>query len=61
MEARRRAASGFRCIAFDNTGAGRSPYTGIEQSVEALGGDVIGVMDALGVQKAVFVGHSMGG
>ena len=54
-------ASGFRCITFDNTGAGRSPYTFVEQSVESMGNDVIGILDALEVEKAVFVGHSMGG
>lgn len=54
-------ASGFRCITFDNTGAGRSTYTFVEQSIETLSEDVIGVLDALNVKKAVFVGHSMGG
>lgn len=53
--------SGFRCITFDNTGAGRSPYTFVEQSIETLGEDVVGILDALKVDKAVFVGHSMGG
>lgn len=53
--------SGFRCITFDNTGAGRSPYTYVEQSIDTLGEDVVGVLDALKVDKAVFVGHSMGG
>jgi pimeloyl-ACP methyl ester carboxylesterase len=52
---------GFRCIIFDNTGAGRSSYTFVEQGVESLAGDVIGILDALEVSKAVFVGHSMGG
>lgn len=54
-------ASGFRCIIFDNTGAGRSPYTFVEQSVQTLADDVIGVLDTLEVSKAVVVGHSMGG
>jgi predicted alpha/beta-fold hydrolase len=54
-------ASGFRCIIFDNTGAGRSPHTPSEKSVQSLGDDVIGILDALGVAKAVVVGHSMGG
>ncbi|OCL11558.1 3-oxoadipate enol-lactone hydrolase [Glonium stellatum] len=51
----------FRCITFDTTGAGRSPYTQIEQSIESLSNDIIGLMDALEVPKAVVVGHSMGG
>lgn len=54
-------SKGFRCIIFDNTGAGRSPYTFVEQSVQTLADDVIGILDALGVDKAVVVGHSMGG
>jgi pimeloyl-ACP methyl ester carboxylesterase len=52
---------GFRCIIFDNTGAGRSPYTFVEQSIQGLSDDVIDILDALEVPKAVFVGHSMGG
>jgi pimeloyl-ACP methyl ester carboxylesterase len=54
-------ANGFRCITFDTTGAGRSPYTFIEQSIQTLSDDVIGIMDALEVDKAIVVGHSMGG
>ena len=46
---------GFRCVAYDTTGAGRSPYTQIEQSVSSMADDVIGLMDALGVSKAVHV------
>ena len=51
----------FRCIIFDNTGAGRSPYTQIEQSIQSLSDDVIGILDGLQVSKAIVVGHSMGG
>jgi pimeloyl-ACP methyl ester carboxylesterase len=51
----------FRCIIFDTTGAARSPYTQIEQSVESLSEDVIGILDALKVSKAIVVGHSLGG
>jgi pimeloyl-ACP methyl ester carboxylesterase len=54
-------AKGFRCILFDNTGAGRSPYTFVEQSIQSLADDVIAILDALEVSKAVFVSHSMGG
>lgn len=59
--AERLRRNGFRCIIFDNTGAGRSPYSGAESSVQTLGDDIIGILDALSVSKAVVVGHSMGG
>lgn len=51
----------FRCITFDTTGAGRSPYTQVEQSIQSLADDVVGILDALDVSKAIVVGHSMGG
>lgn len=51
----------FRCITFDTTGAGRSPYTQIEQSIESLSNDIIGLMDTLEVPKAVVISHSTGG
>lgn len=51
----------FRCIAYDTTGQGQSPYTQVEQSIATLAADVVGVLDALQVAKAVVVGHSMGG
>jgi pimeloyl-ACP methyl ester carboxylesterase len=54
-------AKGFRCIIFDTTGAGRSPYTFIEQSIQSLADDVIGILDSLDVHNAVMAGHSMGG
>jgi len=57
----RLTAENLRCIALDTTGSARSPPTCIEQSVETLAEDVINVMDALSVDKAVFVGHSMAG
>ena len=55
------APNNFRCVAYDTTGQGQSPYTQVEQSVSTLAEDVIGVLDALKVEKAVVVGHSMGG
>lgn len=54
--------AGFRVITFDTTGAGRSPYTQIEQSVSSLAADVLGLLDALSVEgRVVVAGHSMGG
>ena len=52
----------YRCIIFDNYGAGRSPYTpGTETSIPSIGKDVIGLLDHLNVDKAVVIGYSMGG
>jgi pimeloyl-ACP methyl ester carboxylesterase len=51
----------FRCVTFDTTGAGRSPYTYVEQSISSLSNDVINLMNHLEIEKAVLVGHSMGG
>jgi pimeloyl-ACP methyl ester carboxylesterase len=56
--------SSYRCITFDNYGAGRSKYFPDmipETSVEAIGRDVVGLLDYLKVEKAVVVGYSMGG
>lgn len=54
-------AEGYRVVSFDTTGAGRSPYTYVEQSIESLGEDVIGIIKGLKLAKVVFVGHSMAG
>ncbi|KAH8783222.1 Alpha/Beta hydrolase protein [Diaporthe sp. PMI_573] len=54
--------AGFQVITFDTTGAGRSSYTQIEQSVSSLADDVLELIDALSVKgKVIAVGHSMGG
>ena len=51
----------YRCIIFDNYGAGRSKYDGGETSIPLIAKDVLGLLDHLKVQKAVMVGYSMGG
>lgn len=51
----------YRCIALDSYGAGRSKSQGEKFSMEGMGEDVIGLMDELNIEKAVIVGHSMGG
>ncbi|KAF7712577.1 3-oxoadipate enol-lactonase 1 [Penicillium ucsense] len=54
-------APSHRCITLDTYGAARSPFTGDQISINSIADDVIGVLDALNVTKAVVVGHSMGG
>ena len=55
-------AAGFRTIAPDMRGRGRSdrPPEVADYALTKIVGDVIGIMDALGVQKAHVVGHDWG-
>ncbi len=55
------AAAGCRAIAPDLRGHGRSPVTGGVYSMALLAGDVLALLDRLGVERAIFAGHSMGG
>ena len=57
------AAAGYRALAPDQRGYG---LTGGPAAVEAydihhLTGDLVGLLDALGIERAVFVGHDWGG
>ena len=52
---------GFELILYDNRGAGRSaPFEG-EHTIADLASDALGLLDALGVERAHVVGISMGG
>lgn len=51
----------FRVITFDARGTGKSTPSKIVYSTEQMAGDVIKLIDALGIAKAHFVGHSTGG
>jgi len=57
------AAAGFHALASDQRGYGE---TGGPDAVEAydihhLTGDLVGLLDALGIERAVFMGHDWGG
>lgn len=56
------ADSGFRAIAPDMRGYGRTeaPPDIVDYDIFKLTGDVIGLLDDLGEQQAVFVGHDWG-
>jgi 3-oxoadipate enol-lactonase len=51
----------FRVIRYDQRGHGRSVVSGGPYSMDQLGRDAVGVLDALGVQKAHWCGLSLGG
>jgi aminoacrylate hydrolase len=51
----------FRTIAHDHRGCGRSTYSTIDYSVDQMADDAVRVMDALGIERAHWVGHSTGG
>jgi pimeloyl-ACP methyl ester carboxylesterase len=56
------ATGGYRAIAPDMRGYGRSPAPEEVQAYDVLtvGGDLIGLLDDLGEERAVFVGHDWG-
>jgi 3-oxoadipate enol-lactonase len=55
------AAAGARAIRVDLRGCGESEPSDGPALMEALAGDVAGVLDALHVERAALVGHSTGG
>ena len=57
------AAAGFRAIAPDQRGYGASdrPEPIPAYDIHHLTGDLVGLLDALEVERAVFVGHDWGG
>jgi non-heme chloroperoxidase len=52
---------GFRCIAFDRRGHGRSDDPGVGYDYTTLAGDIDAVLTALDVSGATVVAHSMSG
>jgi pimeloyl-ACP methyl ester carboxylesterase len=57
------AAAGFRVLAPDLRGYGRSDAPGgvFDYTIDKLRGDVLGVLDALHIDKVFLVGHDWGG
>ncbi|MGG2398659.1 3-oxoadipate enol-lactonase [Pseudomonas sp. SH1-B] len=51
----------FRVLRYDTRGHGQSLVSPGPYSIEQLGGDVLALLDALGIQQASFCGLSMGG
>jgi pimeloyl-ACP methyl ester carboxylesterase len=57
------AEAGFRAIAPDQRGYGASskPEAVSDYDIFHLTGDLVGLLDRLGIERAVFVGHDWGG
>ncbi len=51
----------WRVVAPDLRGHGQSPIWGGVFHMEEMAADVVALLDALGIERAVWVGHSMGG
>ena len=56
------AAAGYRAVAIDQRGYGRSSKYRVQSAyrIKELAGDVLGVIDAYGEDKAIVVGHDWG-
>ncbi len=55
-----RFAKHYRVILHDHRGTGQSTRSQIDYSLEQMARDTLELMDALGLEKADFVGHSTG-
>ncbi len=54
-------AERYRVLAFDNRGAGRTDKPDIPYTIEMMANDTIGLMDAVGIERAHVLGISLGG
>src|SRR5690606_816855 len=50
-----------RILVYDHAGIGRSVDAGERRSISEMSADLTTVLDAVGVERADIVGHSMGG
>ncbi len=51
----------YRCIVFDNRGAGRSSKPDYPYTIKMMADDTVGLLEVLGIEKAHILGISMGG
>ena len=54
-------AEHFQVITFDNRGVGQSDKPAGPYTAQMLAADTAGLLDALGIEKAIIAAHSMGG
>jgi 3-oxoadipate enol-lactonase len=49
-------AERYRVLAFDNRGAGRTDKPDIPYTIEVMANDTLGLMDAVGIERANVLG-----
>src|SRR5262245_19958908 len=54
-------ADRFRVVGVDLPGCGETPALASGYSIEAYADHVIGLLDRLEIERAIFAGHSLGG
>ena len=54
-------AEHFQVVIFDNRGAGQSEKPDGPYTAQMLAADTVGLLEALNIEKATIMGHSMGG